>query len=279
MKKFMVYICVAIALLILSGCASQPVAAVAESTSDVTTAAQTYNTLNYDRFLELLESSGFEVENWGYDEDSWLSTGVRFLGIGDEQLAIYEFNSNAEMQTASSWISPSGFSIDRPDPDDENSMIAYEISWVSYSYWFKMDYIIVRYVGENGDMIDFLKQVFGDNFAGHGASNRIVGVDNIAILDYETFLGLLEANGFEFESGNLYDRGVPTGRGAIYIDGEQLIVARGFPFQADPLAGPVVEITWVPEYMWPSGDLLTIVYSGDDSEIITFLNKIFGERT
>jgi hypothetical protein len=98
-------------------------------------------------------------------------------------------------------------------------------------------------------------------------------------LNYDRFLALLEARGFEFESGNLYDRGVPTGRGAIYIDGEQLIVASGFPFQAAPLAGPVVEITWVPEYMWPSRDSFTIVYSGDDSEIITFLDKIFGERT
>jgi len=98
-------------------------------------------------------------------------------------------------------------------------------------------------------------------------------------LNYLEFLRLLEVNGFAFESGNLYDRGMPTGRGSIYIGGERLIVANGFPFIADPLAGPSIEITWAPEYMWPSSDLLTIVYSGDDSEIIAFLDKIFGERT
>jgi hypothetical protein len=248
----------------------------------MSTAAQTYDTLNYDRFLELLEASGFEVENWGYDEDSWLSTGVRFLGIGDEQLAIYEFNSNAEMQTASSWISPSGFSINRPDPDDENSMIGYLISWVSYPYWFKMDYIIVRYVGENGDMIDFLKQVFGDNFAGHGASNRIVGVDNIAPLDYEAFLGLLESNGFEFESGNLYDSAVSTFRRVIFMGDERLIVYCDTIIQTQnidrPLAPPAVQFTWSPQYMWPTKDSVTIVYTGEDERIIDFLNEIFGDN-
>ena len=121
--------------------------------------------------------------------------------------------------------------------------------------------------------------IFGDNLSEYGAISRMNGLDNITTLNYETFLELLKANNFEFESGNLYDRGVPTGRGSIYIGDERLIVARGFPFQADPLQSPLIEITWSPEYMWPSSDLLTIVYSGDDSEIITFLNKIFGERT
>ena len=99
-------------------------------------------------------------------------------------------------------------------------------------------------------------------------------------LDYTALLELLEINGFEFEAGNLYDRGVPTGRGSIYIGEERLLVALGFPLiQADPHAGPTIEITWAPEYMWPQRDSLVIVYSGDDSRIIDFLNEIFGERT
>jgi hypothetical protein len=59
-------------------------------------------------------------------------------------------------------VSRSGFSIFHPDGR------GIEISWLYYPFWFKSDYVIVLYVGENEDIIAFLRSIFGENFAGYG---------------------------------------------------------------------------------------------------------------
>jgi len=124
--------------------------------------------LNYAAFLELLESSGFTFEEAYTNPPDWLSVGTRIIRIGDELITIYEYDSNEAMENDSVFISPSGFSIERPDPTNEGYSFGVEISWVSWPYWFKRDYVIVLYVGENRLIIDILTEIFGNNFAGHG---------------------------------------------------------------------------------------------------------------
>ena|GEM_PF-1206401 len=91
-------------------------------------------------------------------------------------------------------------------------------------------------------------------------------------LNYAEFLGLLEASGFVFES----IIGVPTrGRMTVYIGDENLVVqCITIPFE-DSIT-PEVEITWAPEFYWHTGGLMSVIYSGDDSRIIEFLNITFG---
>jgi len=98
------------------------------------------------------------------------------------------------------------------------------------------------------------------------------------VLTYNTFLELLAENGFVFVSENLYFEGTPTGRRTVSIGGERLTVECAtieHPF--DDLR-PVIEITWVPEYLWSTGDSFMVIYSGDDSSIIEFLSKVFGDN-
>jgi len=123
--------------------------------------------LNYTAFLELLESNGFsfeEIED-NPNHGSMLSVRLKFIGIGDDVIAIYEYASNRTMERDSDTIDKSGFSISRRDGGTH-------ISWMSNPYFFKKDLIIVNYVGENEQIIGFLNKTFGSVFAGHGYQNQ-----------------------------------------------------------------------------------------------------------
>ena len=145
MKKAILLIVLCMAAVFLSGCIG--------STDDAE-AAGTDEILNYATFLELLEANGFSFE------EKPVEFGLRrFVLIGDEQLTILDFWSNEAMEEHVNRIGLDGFSFGCP----ENLMI----SWVGPPHWFKRDLIIVHYVGENKQIIDFLTKNL-DLFAGMG---------------------------------------------------------------------------------------------------------------
>jgi len=127
--------------------------------------------LNFETVIPLLEASGFEFEAVPHGINLQMPPfGYNWnINIGDEIISIYEFESNEEMERNARFIGRSGFSMDWPDPENEELRMAVQISWISYPHWFKKDYIIALYVGENEYMLNFLREVFGDNFAGQGA--------------------------------------------------------------------------------------------------------------
>jgi hypothetical protein len=151
MKTAALLIVLCMAAVFLSGCIG--------STDDPTFG--TDETLNYAAFLELLEVNGFSFEEAG-EYSGFLSVPQRVISIGDELLVIYEFTSHEAMERNASFVGASGFSIDNRDIGQ-----IVEISWVSDPYWFKKDLIIVNYVGENKQIINFLAETL-DLFAGHG---------------------------------------------------------------------------------------------------------------
>ncbi|MCL2766756.1 MAG: hypothetical protein FWD21_03630, partial [Peptococcaceae bacterium] len=102
-----------------------------------------------------------------------LSVAVRYLLIGDEVLAIYEYSSKKAMESDADSIDKSGFSVSFPDRSTQ-------VSWVSDPYFFKKDLIIVNYVGTDESIISFLKENFGDQFAGHGYQ-----VETVELLEEE----------------------------------------------------------------------------------------------
>ena len=151
MKKTILILCLCLAAVFLSGCIG--------STDDVRLG--TDETLNYTVFLELLNANGFSFEETG-EYRGFLSVPQRVILIGDEQLTIYEFGSHEAMERNAGFVGKSGFSIDNRDTGK-----AVEISWIGPPHWFKKDLIIVNYVGENRQIIDFLSENL-DLFAGMG---------------------------------------------------------------------------------------------------------------
>ena len=122
--------------------------------------------LSYRLFVDLLVEGGFAVKEvyTNVADPYWLSVGSRVIGIDGEIIAVYEYDSNEAMLRDSGFINPGGLSIERPDPTNEENIIDVKISWEFRPYWFKSDLIIVRYVGENESIINFLKGVFGETF-------------------------------------------------------------------------------------------------------------------
>jgi len=127
--------------------------------------------MTYEILLERLNSKGFDFEYAGTDKNpTMLSVVGRHIQMGDNLIAIYEYESTEAMKRDAEGISPSGFGISRPDPTDEGLMLHTEVSWIYWPHWFKADVIIVRYVGEDRLIIDALNNILGINFAGYGVN-------------------------------------------------------------------------------------------------------------
>jgi len=117
--------------------------------------------MTYSSFYALLSSdAGLIPTNVSMYEESFFTVAQRIMTIGDEILTVYEFPFAEAMETNAGYVKKSGFGISFPGS-------GVEISWVSDPYWFKSGIIIVNYVGENQEILEFLHTnlVF---FAGNG---------------------------------------------------------------------------------------------------------------
>ena len=126
--------------------------------------------LNYTAFLELLEANGLMFEESENFFVGYMGANARAVRIGDETLIVYKYDTNEEMEYSASNIDRSGTSIMRSwSRNDGSHSSGVEITWATPPYWFKKDLIIVLYSGgEDQRIIEFLKEIFGDNFAGYG---------------------------------------------------------------------------------------------------------------
>jgi len=118
-------------------------------------------TLNYENFLTLLENNGFAIGDELPEENDWFSVIGKIVVIDGAPFYVYEYASNSAMEKDSKYVGSSGYSINNTDAG-----CSAEIDWVSTPHWFKKDVLIVLYVGEDERIIDFLKETFGNVFAG-----------------------------------------------------------------------------------------------------------------
>ena len=117
----------------------------------------------YMSFIALLADSGLQFTETGAESDGFLSVPGRPVYIGDDLIMVFEYRSNALMQTDVSCIDIDGCSIHVPGRE-------VNISWVSHPHFFKKATLIVNYVGENEIILDFLRANFGEPFAGYGCA-------------------------------------------------------------------------------------------------------------
>ena len=117
--------------------------------------------LDYKKFLALMEANGFVLEDEKPEENNWFSVSGKLIVIDGEPLYVYEYESSTAMEKDSKYVDSSGFSINNTDEGR-----CAQIDWVATPHWFKKDLLIVLYVGENERMIGFLKETFGNVFAG-----------------------------------------------------------------------------------------------------------------
>lgn len=105
--------------------------------------------------------------------DNYLFVNPVMVKIGEEQINIYKYKSEEEIEFQKSLIRSSGCTISTPinyREDIEKEDLEYdavEITWVSYPHFYTKDDLIAFYCGENEAILEILDEIFGEVFAGH----------------------------------------------------------------------------------------------------------------
>lgn len=114
-------------------------------------------------FISILKAKGYTLEVKDADED-FLSTTRKIITLGNEQIVVYIYNSNKEMEKDSLNIDIDGFGYTITEPWGEQK--PRNVSWISYPHFYKKGNIIVQYIGKNEKIISNLKDILGEQFAG-----------------------------------------------------------------------------------------------------------------
>jgi len=113
-----------------------------------------------DKVIAELESSGFVVEVQDVEKDI-LNGERKWLTIDQkENVSIFIYYNKNEMEEDADRISIDGCSYD-------SFMKKVNVSWSSYPHFYKLNNIIVLYVGENRHLMDSLEEICGVQFAGY----------------------------------------------------------------------------------------------------------------
>ena len=114
----------------------------------------------YEELIVNLEDMGFIVDTRGVEE-SILAGERKWLTINEnDNLSVYLYENSNKMEEDAAYLSDDGFSYN-------NGKKAVEISWISYPHFFKVQNMIILYVGENLEIIHALEELVGSQFAGH----------------------------------------------------------------------------------------------------------------
>lgn len=117
------------------------------------------NTFGIEQFVNQMKAKNYKFELKDEEKDFLPTTRKRMI-LNKEAIDIYLYNSNKEAEDDARRIDNGGCEYS----DGTKSI---NVSWVSYPHFYKKGNIIVQYIGENQKIIDDLKDIFGDQFAGY----------------------------------------------------------------------------------------------------------------
>ncbi|AQR96238.1 hypothetical protein [Clostridium saccharoperbutylacetonicum] len=116
-----------------------------------------------DDLINLLKEKGYKLEVKDVNAE-FLPSTRKIITIGNEQIIVYAYNSNKEMEKDSANIDKDGFGYTITELWGEQKPKS--ASWSSYPHFYKKGNIIVQYVGKNEEVIFNLKSILGEQFAG-----------------------------------------------------------------------------------------------------------------
>jgi len=102
-----------------------------------------------------LRSESADVEFGDTVEQSFFAVNGRIIKVNDADVQVYEYQSAEAMETDAVQVSADGGSVG-------TSMI----SWMATPHFFKSGHILVLYVGDDPTVLEALKSVLGEQFAG-----------------------------------------------------------------------------------------------------------------
>jgi hypothetical protein len=108
-----------------------------------------------DTLISDLKGAGAEVQMGGTLQQSFFSVEARILKVNGEEVQVFEYPYASTANAQAARVSNTGSTVG-------TSMI----SWVNTPHFFKKSGLIVLYVGKNQSILDALKKVLGEQFAG-----------------------------------------------------------------------------------------------------------------
>lgn len=115
--------------------------------------------LNETDIVTHLEEKGYNVKLESVDKD--ILSGKRYwITLDDDlNLSVFVYKSIEKAKKDASYVEPDGYGYNSPK-------IKYNIDWIDTPHFYRLDNIIVSYVGTDETIIRNLVDLYGEEFAG-----------------------------------------------------------------------------------------------------------------
>lgn len=128
-------------------------------TTSLCACAKQVSNVAYEELITNLENMGYTIETEDVEESIILGERKWLTVDGSENISVYLYESNDEMEKDASYLSDDGFSYD-------NGKESAEVEWISYPHFFKSQNMIILYVGEDLEIINVLEEIRRPQFSG-----------------------------------------------------------------------------------------------------------------
>jgi hypothetical protein len=111
--------------------------------------------LDYNKFVDELKSIGALVESGNYISQPFFTPTSQVIKINGEDIQVLEYVSEEEADKEAMQVSTDGSSVGTT-----------MLTWIDTPHFYQSGKIIVLYIGNSPQVIEFLTQLLGPQFAG-----------------------------------------------------------------------------------------------------------------
>ncbi|HUE99887.1 MAG TPA: hypothetical protein VMN99_11575 [Anaerolineales bacterium] len=110
---------------------------------------------DYVSLVDALRAAGATVGPGDSVEQAFFSVTGQIIKVNGADVQVFEYESAEAMEAEAALVAPDGGSVG-------TSMVM----WVATPHFYKLGRVLVLYVGEDAAVLDLLKSVLGEQFAG-----------------------------------------------------------------------------------------------------------------
>lgn len=118
-------------------------------------AAESVSIEDLGSFSQALRAAGATIESSETVQQVFFTVEGRILKVNGADVQVFEYESAEAMEAEAALVSADGGSVG-------TSMV----TWMATPHFFKAGRVLVLYVGEDAAVLDLLKSVLGEQFAG-----------------------------------------------------------------------------------------------------------------
>ena len=141
-----------VVVLLIAACAPQAPATEAPATAR---AVEDQDSLLEALKNKAIETEGAKVELGDSVEQAFLNAQGQIIKVNDADVQVFEYESADALEADAAQISPDG-----------GSTATTMITWMAPPHFFKSGRVLVLYVGDDSAVLDLLKSVLSEQFAG-----------------------------------------------------------------------------------------------------------------